>query len=99
MKIEKGDYVLGTKWTDGMSNDPWIVGFYAHSLSEKDHIILDRDGEPFNGILGRTQYKNIRKISPVVGEYLIKNANELEEIGVCLFDVIRQLEAENMWKA
>lgn len=64
--IEKGTYVLATKWSDGDPGDHWAVGFYD---CERDgrHYVVDSNGNQLRG----NGFRVARPIEPDVGHWLI----------------------------
>ena len=76
MKIKKvnlGDYVLASKWSDGKLGDPWAIGFVSEigEVNGKPrYLIADIDGN----LISRTMHRRAERISPTVGaELLILN--------------------------
>lgn len=76
-KINKGDYVLATKWGDGDPRDHWCVGFFAgmtaHSVPRYE--VVDGDGNLFRG----NGFRRCKKISAERGEFLLANAKKIEQ--------------------
>lgn len=71
--IEKGAYVLATKWSDGDPGDPWGVGFYdGHRLDR--HFIVDNDGKQIR----HGGFLRVGRITPETGRWLMENAAVLE---------------------
>lgn len=77
MKV--GDYVLGTKFTDGDPKDSWAVGFYGSPTGHKPerHHVLDENGQPerANG------FRRVEAISREAGAFLIENKEVIEKSG------------------
>ena len=71
--IQKGDYVLATKWSDGDPKDQWCVGF--HDGEERGrHFVTDNEGNQFrcNG------FRRVAKISQERGEFILRNRPTIE---------------------
>lgn len=82
--IELGEYCLATKGDDGEAWDHWAVGFYGGRTEHGRHILVDDIGN-------RIRYSGFRrcaKVSRAFGEYLLKNAKELESAGTKLWDLL-----------
>lgn len=75
-KLELGDYVLATKYSDGDPQDQWCVGFYAGVLektTEERFLVVDEKGVSFRG----NGFRRIKKISHDRGCWIIKNMEEI----------------------
>ena len=75
--IKVGDYVLATRWSDGDSQDPWCVGFYAGVSETGSHVVSYGDG------LSRT-FRKVKKISKARGDFIIKNKPAIERMNKSL---------------
>lgn len=84
-KLSPGDYVLGTKYSDGEAWDPWIVGFYKGQCGDGRHQIADSFGNT-----GRIVYRRVENITADQGNYLLANADNLERYGAKLWDIIHE---------
>jgi hypothetical protein len=76
-KINIGDYVLATKYSDGDPQDHWCVGFYNGTIEKVgcDRFdVVDNDGNSFRG----NGFRRIKKISAKRGEWLLENRREIE---------------------
>lgn len=73
--IKKGDYVLATKYSDGDPGDWWAVGFYDGPLHGDRHKVVDSEGKS----LRHSGFRRVGKITPEFGEWLLKNAQGLEQ--------------------
>ncbi len=77
MKIEKGDYVLATKYQDGDPGDHFAVGFFGYTIGKEPflrYIVIDNEGNPFRA----NGFRRIKKISHDRGVWLIKHFKEIE---------------------
>lgn len=75
--MEKGDYVLATKYADGDPCDQWCVGWYDHHydhFGQTRHMVVDSDGRQFRG----NGFRRVGLITPDVGEWLLRNSKDLE---------------------
>lgn len=77
--IQKGAYVLATKFSDGDPGDAWAVGYYLGpsenpNLADR-YMVGDKDGKPYRA----SGYRRARAgLKPDVGRWLIENAATLE---------------------
>lgn len=77
MGIEKDDYVLATKYSDGDPGDQWAVGFYDGSFdvgSETRHLVVDGDGNQFRW----GGFRRVEKISHARGVFIVDHQAEIE---------------------
>lgn len=75
--IQKGEYVLATKYNDGDPGDNWAVGFYLGSFEhfgQTRHMIGDKDGNSFR----HNGFRRVGKIDQDFGEWLLSVSKELE---------------------
>jgi len=77
--LQKGDYVLATKYVDGDPQDHWAVGFYESLTAHEPprHNIVDSNGKLFRG----NGFRRVKKISAERGEWLLQNAKLIESSG------------------
>ena len=76
-QLQKGDYVLATKYGDGDPQDHWCVGFFDSMLGKTGldrYNIVDFEGKLFRG----NGFRRAKKISKARGEFLLKHAKEIE---------------------
>lgn len=76
--VKAGDYVLGTKFTDGDPGDPWAVGIYVDSYDHFGtirHRVIHANGEL---IYGRRGFERVGRISDEYGEWLLSISKHLE---------------------
>jgi len=74
MDVEKGTYVLATKWTDGDPGDAWAVGFYDGEIDGR-HFVVDNDDKQIR----ITGYRRVGAVSKEVGHWLIAVAADVLE--------------------
>lgn len=79
--IEKGAYVLATKYTDGDPGDNWAVGFYDKAChfgnefrADVRHMVVDLDGAQ----LRESGFRKVGLITPEYGAWLLSMAKALE---------------------
>ncbi len=67
--MQKGDYVLATKYSDGDPNDPWCIGYYAGSVFRDRYLVVDNNDKHF-----RTGgFIRCEPITTEEGSWLLKN--------------------------
>lgn len=66
MQIEKGNYVLATKYSDGSGGDHWAVGLFSES-DEDRYYLVDNEGNQ----LRRNGFRRCERINSDEGEYLL----------------------------
>ena len=84
---KKGDYVLATKWIDGDPQDQWGVGFYRETFSNDittRHTIDDSQERS----LRSNGFRQIQRISPELGKWLLDNKSDIEIGGKSLWDIV-----------
>lgn len=74
-----GEYVLGTKWSDGDPQDPWAIGFLSeiHETSYVRYFTVTHA----DGRIIRSGLRKVRKISQDRGKWLLENSRMIEESG------------------
>lgn len=75
--MDRGDYVLATKYHDGDPRDHWCVGFYDRQDEQGRHYIVDGEGKHFRG----NGFRRVAKISTARGAWLLTNAIGIERSG------------------
>jgi hypothetical protein len=72
--IEKGAYVLATKYDDGDPGDAWAVGFYIGWEGDR-HLVGDEHGKSYRA----NGYRRVRAgLRLEVGKWLLECAEALE---------------------
>ena len=74
--MQKGDYVLATKYSDGDPQDHWAVGFYDREEGGR-HYVVDGVGQQMRG----NGFRRVAKISEARGAWLLQNARDIEQSG------------------
>ena|ERR1700735_2052562 len=73
--MQKGDYVLATKWSDADPGDCWCVGFYDELNWGDRHIVLDNDGKPFRA----NGFRHVYPITDCEGRWMIEHIPAIDE--------------------
>lgn len=76
MTIDKGTYVLATKWHDGDPLDHWCVGFYDGQRNGR-HFVVDGDANQMRG----NGFRRVDRISAARGKWLLANSRQIEQSG------------------
>jgi hypothetical protein len=80
-----GDYVLATKYDDGMSDDAWGIGFYDKTEDGR-HYVKDRSGVWIR--LGG--FRRCESIKGSTGGYIFQNQDRLHSTN--LWSLVKELE-------
>jgi len=72
--MERGDYVLATKYQDGDPGDQWCVGFYDRLCKDR-HIVVDSNGRPFRA----NGFRRVAKISAERGKFILDNKDFIQQ--------------------
>jgi hypothetical protein len=83
--VEKGDYVLATKYSDGDPNDHWYLGIYDREAGGR-HFVIDGEGNQARG----NGFRRVKKISEYRGAWLLANAKQIEQSGKSIWWWVRQ---------
>ncbi len=83
--MNRGDYILATKWSDGDPGDHWAVGFFDHMLGER-FIVVDSEGQPFRA----NGFRKVKKISTDRGAWVLAHAKEIELSGRSVWGWLRR---------
>lgn len=79
LKVEIGDYVIATKYSDGGYKDHWCIGFYAGltngEYSSPRYDIVDENGIKYRG----NGFRRIKKITKERGQWILKNKKYIEQ--------------------
>lgn len=78
--MQKGDYVLATKYSDGDPGDGYAVGFYDRLLDKVGgvtrHLVIDGEGKQFRG----NGFRRVEPISGAEGRWLIQHFPEFKPL-------------------
>lgn len=92
-KFKKGDYVLGTKYSDGDPHDGWAVGFVSEMAYEEGAKIVDNQGK----IIGRFNgFRRVKKINGPRGDWLCRNAQKFESLPHSMWHYFRCSKKEQL---
>ena len=80
-----GDYVLATKYDDGMSEDAWAVGFFDE-LQGGRYYVKDSGGEQIRA----GGYRRCEKVKKSTGAYIFMEQDRLYLHN--LWDLVADLE-------
>ena len=72
--MNKGEYVLATKYSDGDARDHWAIGFYDSQDKRDRHYIVDGNGNQ----LRHNGFRRVAKISAEKGKLLLDNVHWIE---------------------
>lgn len=84
--LQKGDYVLATKWHDGDSRDQWCCGFFE-GMTEHDnprYEVVDSEGKLFRS----NGFRRCEKIHPAIGKYLVEKSQHISAIKLLLWEYV-----------
>lgn len=91
MILNKGDYVVATKYSDGDPKDHFCVGFFKGMTRHERYDIVDDDGKLFRG----NGFRRVRKIRQEVGKKLVENLQIIEQSDRSVWSWVRQFEREH----
>ena len=84
-KIKKGDYVIGTKYSDGDPMDQFAIGLFSGMTWHGRFNIVDNDGNLFRG----NGFRRVKKISGKVGRELVKQIPFIESSGKSVWHFVQ----------
>lgn len=73
--VQKGDYVLATKYADGDPQDQWCIGFYHGKSSKGRHYVVDEHGNNFRS----NGFRRVAKISRKRGEFILAHKDKIQQ--------------------
>ena len=82
-----GDYVLATKYSDGMSDDAWGIGFYDKEEDGR-HYVKDSSGAWIR--LGG--FRRCEGINASTGSYILQNQDRLHSTP--LWELVKTLDTK-----
>lgn len=90
--MQKGQYIVATKYADGDPLDQFCVGFWGGFTNHKPvrYIVLDAEGQPFRG----NGFRRVKKITAEIGEMILQNTSKIESSGVSVWNWVRKFEEE-----
>jgi hypothetical protein len=75
MSMQKGDYVLATKWSDADPGDHWCVGHYDELKYGDRHMVVDNDGKQFRA----NGFRHVYPITDAEGRWMIEHIPEIDK--------------------
>ncbi len=78
--MNKGDYVVATKYLDGDPGDQFCVGFYAGSYDhygQMRHLVVDGECKNFR----HNGFRRCETVSSERGSWLVEHMNIIERYG------------------
>ena len=93
MKLNKGDYVVATKYSDGDPKDQFCIGFFDSMTQHANsrYIVVDGEGRRFRN----NGFRRARRIRQSVGKKLVDNLKMIEESDRSVWSFVRQYEREH----
>ena len=95
--MNRGDYVLATKYSDGDPGDQFCVGFYDRALprstGEVRHMVTDGEGKQFRG----NGFRRCEPISHDVGVWLVARFEQFEPLHLETIDGEDRLVGKSVW--
>lgn len=93
-ELQKGDYVLVTKYSDGDPYDHWFVGFYSHTTGDRHHVT---DGQ---GQMPRQNgFRRIQKIDEPIGRWFVENKDDIKGMTTNIWDLLAMKISEQPAKS
>lgn len=75
--LQKGDYVVATKYEDGDPGDAWVVGFFDSMLPKLGgdrYMVVDSEGKQYRG----NGFRRCEKITHEQGVWMLAHQREIE---------------------
>lgn len=94
-EINRGDYVIATKYEDGDPGDQWSVGFYDGVLPKVTgdrHMVIDSKGQPFRG----NGFRRVEKINASHGKWMVEHAPEIEKSDRNIWEWLTELKTNSV---
>lgn len=87
--LEKGDYVVACKYSDGDPQDGWCVGFLDRTEDTPmwgiRHFVVDEDGMSFR----HNGWRAARRISTARGKFLLDNMKWIQHGSLSVWHFLR----------
>lgn len=87
--LEKGDYVLATKYRDGDPHDGWALGFYDSMLPKiggDRFMVVNSEGKQYRG----NGFRRCERVSDELGDWIFANRIAIE--------ALTRIAPINMWR-
>jgi len=93
MKLNKGDYVVATKYSDGDPKDAFCIGFFDSMTEHANsrYMVTNGEGRQFRG----NGFRRVRRIRQDVGKKLVDNLHIIEQGSRSVWSWVRQYEREH----
>jgi hypothetical protein len=88
--MEKGDYVVATKYSDGDPRDHFVVGFFRDMTWHRRYNIIDDNGKLFRS----NGFRKAKKISKRVGIKLMDEMKTIESSNNSVWTFVAHFEVE-----
>lgn len=87
-QLQKGDYVIATKYDDGDPKDLFAVGFFDSMTWHNRYNIVTSEGELFRG----NGFRKAKKISQEVGAKIVSHIKYIEQSDKSVWDWVSEFE-------
>ena len=87
-QLQKGDYVIATKYDDGDPKDHFAVGFFDSMTWHNRYNIVTSEGELFRG----NGFRKAKKISQEVGAKIVSHIKDIEQSDKSVWDWLSEFE-------
>lgn len=81
--MQKGDYVIATKYSDGDPYDHWFVGFYSHQTGDRHHVVDNMGKMP-----RQNGFRRIQKIDEPIGRWFVENKDNIHNMTTSIWDLL-----------
>ena len=90
--MNKGDYVLATKYNDGDPGDHWVVGFYDGLTDHQEprHHVVDGNGQRFR----HNGFRRCEVITEEEGAFILENKDNFVPL---YWDDNKVLVGKSIW--
>lgn len=89
-QLQKGDYVVATKYADGDPKDHFCVGFFDSMTWHNRYNIVTNEGELFR----HNGFRRAKKIREDVGAKIVAHIKDIEMGDRSVWSWVRQFERE-----
>ncbi|HET7896446.1 MAG TPA: hypothetical protein VFL47_02215 [Flavisolibacter sp.] len=87
-QLQKGDYVIATKYDDGDPKDHFAVGFFDSMTWHNRYNIVTSEGELFRG----NGFRKAKKISQEVGAKIVSHIKDIEQNDKSVWEWVSEFE-------
>ena len=89
-RMVNGDLVIATKYSDGETNDHFVVGFFRDMTWHNRFNIVDDNDKLFR----HNGFRKAKNISQEVGSKIIENIEAMEQSSKSVWDFVSEFEKE-----